>query len=541
MVLTAAAVSLFASSALADGTVTLPGGPLVVSVGTLGECQSSYPNVGVNFFPPSGTLGDCGFFLAFPAAAANPTALKNGTLGTVFGFAGSAGPGLGDSGSLIYTAIGQGPSTGTGTVADPYTEVTTYKASASNLDYALVTDTTTYVSGQAQFTAKYDVQNVTGSGSSAAPSATLYFHALVAGDLFVANEDAGTGVFLGGPPRFIGGQNPHTGTLGGLIEAPAPALPWSNYQEGNWNGDIWNAVRASAAATPVFDNSINPILMDNGVGVSWDQFLTTGLAASAHATFSVVNRTQVPSTLSVQPVNQNLTVGATATVKVTATDNVGTPYANRPLVYKVAGANPRSGTITTDAAGVGTITYPGTAAGLDTIQMFLDLAGTGTQTTQDPSSAAQITWAPAPPTPNSSYTVQSIAANPDGTITITFVPTQSGAATVVTTVPTGTIASLAAFESKAKKCKKGKVKIHGKCLPKTTSFGKVLTAPGTAGVPLKLSVKPSKKTAAILKKGRTLHVTATLTYKSSLGGASTAHVYKVTVKGKKAKKKHKKH
>ena len=106
---------------------------------------------------------------------------------------------------------------------------------------------------------------------------------------------------------------------------------------------------------------------------------------------------------------------------VTATDNVGTPYAGRPLVYSIGGANPKTGTVTTNSAGVATISYAGTKAGLDTIQMFLDLAGTGIQASQDPASAAQVTWLP-----NSGYTIRSVKANPDGTITITFVPAEEG-------------------------------------------------------------------------------------------------------------------
>jgi hypothetical protein len=544
-------LGVFAGSASADGTVTLPGSPLTVSVGTLGECQSSYPNVGVNFFPPEGTLGDCGFFLAFPKTpAGQPTPLQ----GTVYGFQGSAGPGIptDGEGGMEYTFVEQGPATGSGTVAEPYADVTKFKVrdAGTSKDYALVTDKTTYVNGEPQFTSTYTVENITGKGGETAPSATLYFHAIYAGDLFVANDDHGTGVFLGGPPRFIGGQNPNTGTLGGFIEA-TPA--WSNWQEGFWDGPepyeptipedkgIWNAVRTSAAATSVFNNTIDPNLIDNGAGVSWDDHLTSGLAPGTSASYSIVNRSQVPTALGVQPVSQSHTVGQTATITVTATDNVGNPYPNRSLVYSIGGANPKSGSVTTNASGVATISYVGTAAGLDTMQMFLDLAGTGVQASQDPAAAAQITWAPAPPapTPNSTYKVQSIKANSNGTITIVFVPTQGGTATVSVTVPTGTIARNEAIAAKkAKKCKSNQIKLKGKCQPKITTSGKV-SATGVAGVPLTLTVKPSGKVTSALKKGKTVHLTATLTYTSALGGVPTVQTFHVTVKGK--KKGHKKH
>ncbi len=99
------------------------------------------------------------------------------------------------------------------------------------------------------------------------------------------------------------------------------------------------------------------------------------------------------------------------------------------------------------------------------------------------------------------------------------------------TVPTASIASASAVAAKSKKCKKGQIKIKGKCLPSTTVTGKA-SASGTAGVPLKLTVYLSSKIKAQLKKGKTVHLTATLTYKSSLGGTATVTTYRVTVKGK---------
>jgi hypothetical protein len=526
------------AGALADGTVTLPGGPLVVSVGTLGECQSNYPNTGNNFYPGDGTLGDCGFFLAFPSSN-TAEKLKE----KVFGFFGSAGPHL-EPGEL-YQTVEQGPVTGSGSSGDPYTEVTKFKVTAESKDYAVITDTTKYVNGEAQFTSTYTVENVTGKGGETVtgkggtpftPAQVLNFHAIMAGDLFVANNDVGTGVFLGGPPRFIGGQNPNTGTLGGFIEATPE---WTNYQEGEWDSVIWNAVRKSPTSAAVFDDTIDPTLLDNGAGASWDNHLTQGLKSGETASYTIIGRSQVPTTLNVQPVNQSLTVGQTATVKVTALDNVGTPYGGRSLVYSIAGANPKSGSVTTDTSGVATISYVGTAAGLDTMQMFLDLNGNGSSDNGEPSSAAQITWAPLPPTPaspNSGYRVQSIHANSNGTITLVFVPVQDGTAVVEVTVPTGTISRNASI-AKRKKCKRSQIRIRGKCRPKTTVSGKI-TASGKAGVALKLTVKPSSKVKKALSKGKTVQLTAKLTYKAKLGGKPTVQTFHVKVKGKKAKKKH---
>jgi hypothetical protein len=551
VVLVAAAFGTFAASALA--TISINGSPLITSIGPLGECQSNFLNGGNNFYPGTGTQGDCGFFLAFPKAG-NPEKLQS----TVYGFSGIAGPHLTVSeGGVLYTSVKQEPPTGNGSAATPYTQVTIFKVSDSEeKDYVVITETTTYVNGQPQFTSTFDVQNITGpakEGFKPAAKASLVFHAIYAGDLFTNNSDFGTGVFLGGPPPFIGGQNTTTGVLGGFIQTGPPSPPWTNYSTGCWNEvpesrcephsaadvGIWASVRKAANAETVFNNDVDPNLIDNAAAVSWDDHLTAlnGLKSGEHAVYSIINRAQVPTALSVQPVEQTHTVGQAGSVTVTAIDSGGTPYANRPLVFSVGGANPKTGTAMTNGAGVATISYVGAGAGLDTIQMFLDLVGKGVQASQDPTATAKITWLPLPPTPDSSYKVQSIHANPDGTITIVFVPTQSGLASVEVTVPTGTISRKQALEAKRKKCKKGLIKIKGKCRPKTTVSGRV-SASGVGGVPLTLTVKPSGKVKAALKKGRTVTLIATLTYKSALGGTPTVQVFHFTVK---PPKKHKKH
>jgi hypothetical protein len=192
--------------------------------------------------------------------------------------------------------------------------------------------------------------------------------------------------------------------------------------------------------------------------------------------------------------------------------------------------------VTLNSAGQAQISYVGHNAGVDTIQMFVDLSGSGIQASGDPSGTATATFVPVPPPPpapipNSTYKVESIHANSNGTITITFVPTQAGTATLEVTVPTGTIASREAIAAE-KKCKKGKIKIKDKCLPKTTVTGK-LSVSGLAGVALKLTVPPSSKVKNALKKGKVVILTATLTYKSKLGGTATVETFHFKIKPKK--------
>ncbi|HSZ70960.1 MAG TPA: Ig-like domain-containing protein [Solirubrobacteraceae bacterium] len=524
-----------AAAAEGEPSVTIPGNPMSVYIGQNGQCQSSYVLGGVtagNFFPGGAPytfspVADCGFFLAFPkeGAAADPTALQEQT----FGFEGIAGP----HGLSLYTPVSQSPVTGAGTAESPYTETTTFKVvdSEKNED-ALVTETTTYVNGAPQFTSTFTVTNES--------KVTLYFRAMYAGDLFVNGSDLGTGVYLAGPPRFIGGENTSSGVLGGFQEAPAPALPWSSFQELPYP-NVWETVESTVQAPTAFNESIEPQEVDNAAGVEWDQLRTSGLAAGKAQTFTIINRTQVPSGLQISPANQTLTQGQTETVNVTALDTAGQPYAGKSVRYTVSGANPQSGAVTLNGSGQAQISYVGHNAGVDTIQMYVDLGGSGSQTASDPAATAQVTFTPLPPAPNSSYTVQSIKASSNGTITIVFVPTQSGTATLTVTVPTGTIARREALAARhSKKCGKGQSRIKHKCRPTITVSGTV-SASGTAGVPLTLTVKPSGKVLAALNKGKAVHLTATLTYKSALGGTPTVNVYSLTVKGKRKHRHGRKH
>ncbi len=545
-----AAILLLAATVCASAAaVTLPGGPLSVSVGTLGQCQSSYPGVGNNFYPADGAVGDCGFFMGFPEAG-NPAFLQK----KVFGFHGIQGPGL----TWQYAAVGQGAVTGTGTASDPYELNTTFKVSdatkTENNDYVLIEDMTRYVDGTPQFTSTFNVENVTGEsipGLSTAPSAPLKFHAIYAGDLLTGDSDFGTGVFSAGPPREIGGANEAAGTFGGFIESPPPSPPWSDYQSGCWDvvpevegrcpatsaadGGIWAAVRAASGEAPVFNDDIDLHPIDDAAGVGWDDHLGKALKPGEHALYTIVTRAQTPSALTVQPAMQTHTVEQTATVLVKATDNTGAPYSNRRLVYSIGPANPKSGSVLTDPSGVATIAYAGTTEGQDSVGMYLDLGGSGSQTPSDPASAAQVTWIAATPTANGRFRLQSVHAGAKGTVKIVLVPLQDGTATAEVSEPTATISRSSAIGAKRRRCKGGLVMIKHRCRAPTTVSGRASVA-GTAGRALTLTVRPSHKLSRALAKGRTVRLTTKLTYKSRLGGAAAKRTIQLTARGRKRRR-----
>jgi hypothetical protein len=515
-----------ATKAAADTTaIELGGNPLTVYVGPRGQCQSSYLVNGAqegSAFPGGepyrfSPVGDCGFFLAFPKGGAGQPPLLEGK---TFGFDGQA-PAL--DLSALYTPGVQLPVTGDGTPANPFTQLTTFAVIDSGAkEDASITETTSYVSGAAQFTSRYVVKNTSGG--------RLYFRAIYGEDLFAGGEDGGVGVFADGPQRFIGGLSASAGVLGGLQELPAPALAWSSFEELAYP-DIWNRLKSSDEQAEAFKGQIETNEVDDAVGVEWDQFRSVGLEDGAEQAFSIVNRAQIPASLAVEPAAQSATAGRSATVQIVASDTSGVPYASRPLVYTIEGANPKTGSVLTNGAGVAAISYVGTAAGTDTLHMFLDLAGTGTRAARDPSASARIDWAQPPPTANSGFRVQSIRARRDGTVLVALVPQQDGRARVRVTVPTATIAAHGDSTAVAAKgCKKPLVGIRGACRPRTSLSG-LMSAGGKAGLPLKLTVPPSSRVRKALARGRRVQLTATLTYRSTLAASTVARTYRFNVKG----------
>ncbi|HEY2181712.1 MAG TPA: Ig-like domain-containing protein [Solirubrobacteraceae bacterium] len=551
LLLVLASASWSTSAAVAAQPVTLPGSPLSVSIGPLGQCQSSNAALSNDFYPPTGALGDCGFFLGFIESGNPPFLAKK-----VFGFEGVRGPGL----AAQYTPVSQGTVTGSGSTSDPYALVTTYSVNdptkAKEGDYALVRQTTTYVVGQGEFTSTFDVENLTGqaplSGLSPAPATPLRFHAIYAGDLAIGGGAFATGLLLAGPPRLVGGQVEGAGAIGGLVEAAAPSPPWANYAAGCWNvvpeaagcpatsaGDsgIWAAVRAAGGEGPVFNDTVDPNALDAGAGVSWDDHLNKPLKPGEHATYTIVNRASVPRPLAVAPAVQTVAVGQMATVLVTATDTTGAPYANRPIVYTIGNATPKTGSVLTGPTGVATISYTGTAIGADTVRMFLDLSASGESTASDPAATAQVVWAAAARSASSRFSLRSLRATRGGKVTIVIVPRQQGVARAGVTVPTASLALGRTHARRGLRCKHGEVALGARCRPRSTVSGKV-TAPARAGAALKLVIAPSRSLAAALARGRKIALTVRIGYRSRLGGKPTNENVRLVVRGRRARLRH---
>ena len=380
--LLAALLAVAACAALAPPAfaTVLAGNPLTVHVGDRGQLQAF--RVGSTsgiFYNDSSIIGDAGFFLAFPTGTTNPA----GITGKTYGFQGSAGPDTSSS-FVAYTPVPAQttPTTGAGTAASPLTQVTTYDV--PGVASLRVTQTTTYVNGAQSFLVRWNVHNGTGS--------TIRFKALTAADFFFEGDDAGTGVFTQGPPRFIGGTNADTGNSGGFEEVlGAGLLPWSTYEALSFP-EVWTKVESAAAsATPTFDGSVLATPSDNAGGVEWDQLLA-GLANNGDQAFSLRVRNAVPAALRLSPSNAGAPRGVPINITALATDTNGTPYAGRLLRYQIIGPNAGSGTRTIAANGTATITDPGTKAGRDTVVAFVDFNGDGIRQPVEPQASALATF-----------------------------------------------------------------------------------------------------------------------------------------------------
>jgi hypothetical protein len=362
-----------------DLYTSIPGTPLTVDVGQRGQLQAFRTGdpTGI-FYNPTDQVGDAGFFLAFPAG------IPGAPTPAVYGFNGRAGP----DGLTEYTPVSKDAPTGTGTAASPHSQVTRYNAGPLQ-----VTQTTTYVNGTSQFRIKWLVHN----GAASA----VRFKALAAADFYFDGSDRGTGIYVNGPPRFIGGTNADSGNSGGFSEVTGGASPsaaWSAYQAlafGGADDEVWGKVQNAAdTSTATFDNTVVGTPVDNAGGVEWDQNAASGagLAAGADKTFELVAKSAVPQPLQLTPPNAGSPRGVPIDFTATARNTEGVPYAGQTLRYQIVGVNAGNGSVVLNGAGSGVIRDPGAVAGRDTVVAFVDFNKDGVRQPVEPQASALGTF-----------------------------------------------------------------------------------------------------------------------------------------------------
>jgi hypothetical protein len=114
-----------------------------------------------------------------------------------------------------------------------------------------VTEVLTYTDGSAAVEVHYDIQNVSAAATS--------IRAGVLADLYVGNNDNGTGVISPVAPRFVGGRDEASGLVYGLQEI----TPWTALQESDFEFVFDNF------AGDGLNNTVDSSAPDNGVGVEF--------------------------------------------------------------------------------------------------------------------------------------------------------------------------------------------------------------------------------------------------------------------------------
>jgi hypothetical protein len=99
-------------------------------------------------------------------------------------------------------------------------------------------------------------------------------------------------------------------------------------------------------------------------------------------------------------------------------------------------------------------------------------------------------------------------------------------------------ASGSAYAASSKRCKRGYMRKHGKCVNDAPvrygTFVLPVYFPGTYTI----IIKPTARVLKALKAGKRLSVTVSTTFQNAKGGASVTHIQSVTAKIKKSKHHH---
>jgi trimeric autotransporter adhesin len=132
-----------------------------------------------------------------------------------------------------------------------------------------------------------------------------------------------------------------------------------------------------------------------------------------------------------------------------------------------------------------------------------------------------------------------------GAITFTETVSDPGVLHWVLTFQNGKFGVFNAKKHKKTKCKKGKIKLSGKCRSATVVYAQgsvAVTSGGTKTFTVKPNAAGSKALKRALSHHKTLTLTATLSFQSNHGGSPVVHVQTISFKPvKPSKHKHKKH
>jgi hypothetical protein len=175
-----------------------------------------------------------------------------------------------------------------------------------------------------------------------------------------------------------------------------------------------------------------------------------------------------------------------------------------------------------DESRIGRITATGTGLASNCTTASTGTSSTGSTPVVSPGTTPVVT-----PAPESAFTSSGVTINSrTGAITFTVAVAEAGTFSWLITFENG---KFGVFTAKNVKCKKGFIKLDGKCRPSKVLFGAGRKVVASAGV-VRVTVKPSASAIKALKHRKALRVSATLTFQSSRGGAPVTHSQSLTVK-----------
>ena len=245
-------------------------------------------------FPSNFAPGDYGTLAVIDGVLYAPDFDNHGNTATGFGRLGAYTP---------FTPVSQVGPTGTGTLADPFTVVTTV-AAGSDID---IQQTISYAIGNNFFSTSTVLVN-----NGTEDKTVLFYRAM---DCYLGGSDKGYS--YAAPGLIACARNPNNAPadlVEGLSYTPGADV---HYMEATYD-TIWSTIKAQQP----FPDTVNVNSVDNGVGISWSVVVPAGgalpLTTSSESMFSPAGVLPLQTSVSASP--SSVAAGGQTTFTVTVTN-----------------------------------------------------------------------------------------------------------------------------------------------------------------------------------------------------------------------------
>jgi hypothetical protein len=299
-----AAMACLALAAPARAQTTIDSADMEIDVGTAGELDGSFNSDGFG------------------------QVLTYGLAGLQIDLNDTTAIGIGQ-----FTPVGQGAVGGSGTAADPYTVTTQFDATAGGATVLHVTEVVTHVNGDPRIPVELKLQNASGTAQKV--------RAVEWGEVAGGGFAQGTGTLLAGPPRYVAGVFPTTGSVSGLEQV----TQWDHYQEADDATLSTQLSNASASLNDTVAATGGP--HDPAVGAEWDRTLANGDTATLDVAWRFVPGA---AHLDLAPGDGSGPPDQPACFTATVTTIYGAPLAGIPVDFDAGDPHPPL-TAATNAAG----------------------------------------------------------------------------------------------------------------------------------------------------------------------------------------------